>query len=65
MAHLNPISLDELKDNAMNCRLKRHRISTRSRKHVRPAEAKPDSTIFTHQVKIAEMNQSNAAACFT
>ncbi len=31
MAHINPISLDELKDNATNCRVKRHLMSTRSR----------------------------------
>jgi len=52
MAHLNPISLNELKDNATNCRVKRHLISTRSLEHGQPAEIKPDTTIRTQRVKM-------------
>ena len=36
----------------MNCRVKRHLISTTSEVHGRPAEAKPDSTIRTQGVKM-------------
>jgi hypothetical protein len=53
MAHINPISLDELKDNATNCRVKRHLISTITHEHGQTAETKPDSTIRTQRVKIA------------
>ncbi len=56
MAHLNPISLDELKDNAMNCRLKRHRMTMTSHEHGRSAETKPDSTICA-RAQIANVSQ--------
>jgi hypothetical protein len=52
MAHLNPISLNELKDNATNCRVKRHLISTITHEHGQTAETKPDSTIRTQRVKM-------------
>ena len=52
MAHLNPISLDELKDNATNCRVKRHLISKSSRQHGQHAEIKSDRTILTQGVKM-------------
>ena len=51
MAHLNPISLNELKDNATNCRVKRHLISTRTHEHGRPAETRPATAFNTHHPK--------------
>jgi hypothetical protein len=51
MAHINPISLDELKDNATTCRVKRHRMTMRNHEHGSPAEIKPDRTIYTQWVK--------------
>ncbi len=52
MAHINPISLDELKDNATNCRVKRHRMTMRNHEHGIHAETKPDRTIRTQGVKM-------------
>ena len=37
---------------SFKCRVKRHLISTSNQKHGRPAETKPDSTIFTQRVKM-------------
>ena len=52
MAHINPISLDELKDNATNCRVTRHLPATPTLEHDSPTEAKPASTILTQGVKM-------------
>ena len=49
MAHLNPISLDELKDNATNCRVKRHLQTSSSRQHGRPSEIKPANVICAQE----------------
>jgi len=54
MAHLNPIYLDELKDNTANCRVKRHLISTTSHEHGSPAETEPDAAIPTHHPNTTE-----------
>jgi len=51
MAHINPISLDELKAITTNCRVKRHLMSTSTHEHGSPAEAEPDRTIYTQRVK--------------
>ena len=38
----------------MNCRVKRHRMTTTSYEHGRPAEAKPDTAIPTHHPNTRE-----------
>jgi len=38
----------------MNCRLKRHLVSTTNRKHGAPAETEPDSAIPTHHPNTTE-----------
>jgi len=35
-----------------NCRVKRHRMTTKSHEHGQPAEIKPESTICTQRVKM-------------
>jgi hypothetical protein len=43
-----------LKDNTINCRVKRHLISTSTQKHGSPAETKPDAAIPTHHPNTTE-----------
>jgi hypothetical protein len=38
----------------MNCRVKRHLISTSNQKHGQPAEIKPDTAIPTHHPNTTE-----------
>jgi hypothetical protein len=52
MTHINPISLDELKDNTTRCRVTRHLPTTRTLQHGRPAETKPAATIYAQGVKM-------------
>jgi len=46
-----------LKDNTTLCRVTRQLISTSSLQHGRPAEIKPETTIFTQRVKMDDILQ--------
>jgi hypothetical protein len=57
-AHCNPcIPLDPKLDSkaplTTNCRVKRHLMTTKNHEHGRPAEIKPEITMFTQGVKNA------------